>query len=140
MGTNVLSAKKIKRAWHIMDAKDKILGRLAVEAANKLSGKGKTNFVPYLDNGDFVVVTNAILVKVTGNKSKDKKYVRHSGYPGGLRVETYSKLIKRRPERIIHHAVSGMLPKNKLGKKMITRLKIYPGSDHPHTKQIGVGQ
>lgn len=137
-GTNSLSAKEIKRAWHLMDAKDKILGRLSVEVSNKLSGKGKPNFVPYLDNGDFVVVTNATLVKVTGNKLKDKKYIRHSGYPGGLRVETFDKLIKRRPEEIIHHAVKGMLPKNKLGQKMITRLKIYPGSDHPHTKQIGV--
>lgn len=127
MGTNVLSAKEIKRAWHIMDAKDRILGRLAVEAANKLSGKGKVSFVPYLDNGDFVVVTNATKVKITGNKFKDKKYVRHSGYPGGLKVETYSKLMNRKPQEIIHHAVKGMLPKNKLGKKMITRLKIYPG-------------
>ncbi len=137
-GTNTLSAKEIKRSWHLMDAKDKILGRLSVEAANKLSGKGKPNFVPYLDNGDFVVVTNAALVKVTGNKFKDKKYIRHSGFPGGLRVETFDKLIKRRPEEVIHHAVKGMLPKNKLGQKMITRLKIYPGSDHPHAKLVGV--
>lgn len=126
MSTNVLSTRDIKREKHLVDAKDKILGRLAGEVANKLSGKGKINFVPYLDNGDFVTVTNASLVKVTGKKMQQKKYTRHSGYPGGLRVETYDKLIKRRPEEVIRHAVKGMLPKNKLAERMITRLKIYP--------------
>lgn len=129
MSTNVVSAKDIRREKHTIDAKDKILGRLAVEIAGKLAGKDKVNFVPYLDNGDFVTITNATLIKVTGKKLTQKKYTRHSGYPGGLKVETFDKLIERRPEEIIRHAVKGMLPKNKLGSKMITRLKVYPGGE-----------
>lgn len=136
MSTNVVSAKNIKRTWHLIDAKDKILGRLAVDIASKLSGKDKSYFVPYLDLGDFVVVTNAKEVKVTGKKQQQKKYFRHSGYPGGLKVETYSKLITRKPEEVIRHAVWGMLPNNKLRRKMVTRLKIFATSSHPYTKQI----
>src|SRR3989338_11185510 len=101
MSTNVLSAKDIKRQKHTIDASGKILGRLATEVATLLMGKNKPSFVPYLDTGDFVVVTNASGVKVTGKKTTDKKYVRHSGYPGGLKVETYDKLLVRRPEAII---------------------------------------
>lgn len=129
MSTNSLSAKDIKRQWHKIDAKGMILGRLASEVATILMGKKKPEFVPYLDTGDFVVVTNASLVKVTGKKSQDKVYTRHSGYPGGLKQETFDKLIVRRPEFIIEHAVAGMLPGSKLGKKMIRKLKVYAGEE-----------
>lgn len=136
MSTNVLSAKDIKREWHIVDAKGKVLGRIATDIATKLSGKGKTAYVPYLDTGDFVVVTNASHVRVTGKKADQKRYVRHSGYPGGLKVEIFSDLLKRKPEDIILHAVKGMLPKSKLGKKMIKKLYVFPSSTHPYAKQL----
>lgn len=138
MSTNVLSAKNIKREWHLIDARDKILGRLATEVATILMGKNKVNFVPYLDNGDFVVVTNAAKVKVTGNKMKDKKYIRHSGYPGGLKVETYDQVLAKNPGKVIEHAVKGMLPGTKLGRIMIKKLKVFPSEEHPYKKQIGV--
>lgn len=137
MSTNAQSSKDIKRSWYLIDAKDQILGRLAVDIANKLSGKSKVNFVPYLDGGDFVVITNAKQINVTGKKAQQKKYMRHSGYPGGLKVETFDKLIERRPDEVIRHAVKGMLPKNKLGDKMIVRLKVFAGSEHSFEKQIG---
>lgn len=127
MSTNVLSAKDIQRQKHTIDASGKILGRLAVEVARILMGKHRASYVPYLDTGDFVVVTNAQHVKVSGKKSQTKRYVNHSGYPGGLRVEVFDKLIKRRPEYVIEHAVSGMLPHTKLGKKMIKKLKVFAG-------------
>lgn len=127
MSTNVVSAKNIIRNRHLVDAKGKILGRLASEIANLISGKTKINYVPYLDQGDFVVVTNAKDIVVTGKKINQKKYIRHSGYRGGLKVETFSQLSKRRPEEIIRHAVSGMLPKSKLGDKMIAKLHVYAG-------------
>ena len=129
MSTNVLSSSQIKREQHIINAKGKILGRLAVEVANKLTGKGKVNYVPYLDNGDFVSLTNASLIKLTGKKPAQKKYTHHSGYPGGLRVETFDKLISRRPQEVITHAVWGMMPKTKLGKAMIKRLKVFAGEE-----------
>lgn len=127
MSTNVMSAKDIKREKHVVDAKDKILGRLATEIATILMGKNKPNFVPYLDSGDYVVVTNASKVKVTGKKAQDKKYVRHSGYPGGLKTETFDKMLVRRPQYIIEHAVKGMLPHTKLGDKMIKKLTVFKG-------------
>lgn len=136
MSTNVLSAKDIRRNWHLVDAKDQILGRLAVQVAQKISGKSKTNFVPYLDNGDFVVVINAAKVKVTGNKADQKIYFRHSGYPGGDKKETFNKLLSRRPDEIIRHAVHGMLPKTKLGRVMIKKLHIFPGDKHSFEKQL----
>lgn len=111
----------------MIDAKDQILGRMATEIAKILMGKNKPEFVPYLDIGDFVVVTNAAQIKVSGKKSQTKKYIRHSGYPGGLKVETFDKLINRRPEYIIEHAVKGMLPHNKLGRAMIKKLKVFAG-------------
>ena len=140
MSTNVLSAKNIKRNWHEVDAKDQILGRLATDIATILMGKNKVNFVPYLDNGDFVVVTNAVSVKVTGKKAVQKKYVRHSGFPGGLKTEVFANLQNRRPEEIIRHAVRGMLPKTKLGDKMIKKLYIYPEKNHPHQEKIGAAK
>lgn len=136
MSTNALSARDIKRNWHEVDAKDQTLGRLATGIATILMGKNKVNFVPYLDNGDFVVVTNAALVKVTGKKTSQKRYVRHSGFPGGLRVEIFSDLQKRRPVEIIRHAVKGMLPKTRLGDKMIKKLYVYPDASHPHRNKL----
>ena len=136
MSTNVVSSKDIKRKWVLVDVKDKVLGRVATEIATILMGKNKAQFVPYLDQGDFVVVTNAAKVKVSGNKSTTKKYTRHSGYPGGLKVETFDKLIARRPNEIIKHAVLGMLPGSKLGKEMIKKLKVFAGSEHTYTKQV----
>ncbi len=136
MSTNAISVKDIKRNWHLIDADGKILGRLATEIATKLMGKNKASFVPYLDTGDYVVITNAALVKVTGKKLIQKKYVRHSGYPGGLRVETLGKLLQRKPQDIIKHAVSGMLPKTKLGKKMIKKLHVFAGKEHSFIKQV----
>lgn len=129
MSTNKLSAKNIKREKYVIDASGKILGRLATEVATILMGKKKPAYVPYLDTGDFVVVTNASKIKVTGKKMKDKIYTRHSGYPGGLKVETFDKMIARKPEYIIEHAVSGMLPHNRLGRKMIKKLKVFAGAE-----------
>lgn len=127
MSTNIVSAKDIKRATHTIDANGKILGRLATEIAKLLMGKNKPDYVTYLDMGDFVEVVNASKVKVTGKKFKDKIYRRHSGYPGGLKQETFDKMIIRKPEYIIEHAVSGMLPHNRLGNKMIKKLKVFAG-------------
>ncbi len=127
MSTNRLSAKSIQRETHTIDASGKILGRLATEVTAILMGKNKPQFVPYLDTGDFVVVTNASKVKVTGKKMKDKLYTRHSGYPGGLKQETFDKMINKKPEYIIEHAVKGMLPHNRLGSQVIKKLKVYPG-------------
>jgi large subunit ribosomal protein L13 len=127
MSTNDLSAKDIKREKHIIDASDKVLGRLSTEVATLLMGKHKANWVPYLDCGDFVVITNASKVKVTGKKSTNKKYVSHSGYPGGLKVETFDKMIVRKPEFIVEHAVKGMLPKGKLGRSMFKKLTVVAG-------------
>lgn len=135
MSTNKLSAKNIQRQKHIIDASGKILGRLASDVARILMGKHKPNFVPYLDVGDFVVVTNASKVKITGKKASDKIYTRHSGYPGGLKVESFDKLILRKPEYIIEHAVKGMLPHTKLGRQMIKKLKVFAGPE-----KIGAGE
>lgn len=136
MSTNVVSAKSIQRNWHLIDAKGKILGRLAVEISDKLRGKSKSNFVPYLDMGDFVVVTNAKGVKVSGKKAQDKKYYSHSMYPGGLKVKTFGEVIESRPEDIIKHAVKGMLPNNKLRNKLLKKLYVFPSSTHPYQKQL----
>lgn len=130
MSTNKLSIKDIKREKHIIDASGKILGRLATEVATILMGKKKPQFVPYLDTGDFVVVTNASQIKVSGKKMQTKTYTRHSGYPGGLKVEIFDKLIVRRPEFIIEHAVEGMLPHNRLGRQMIKKLKVFAKEEH----------
>lgn len=136
MSTHIVSSAQIKREWRVIDARGKILGRLATQVADLLRGKSKVNFVPYLDMGDYVVVTNASQVKVTGKKATQKKYVRHSGYPGGLTVEMYDKVMATKPEKIIRHAVKGMLPKNKLADQMIKKLHIYTGTDHPFKKQV----
>lgn len=129
MSTASFSAKNIHRDKHVLDAEGKVLGRFATEAARLLMGKQKPEYVSYLDNGDIVVVINAAKVKVTGKKEQQKKYVRHSGYPGGLKVETFDKLIVRRPEKVIEHAVWGMMPKTKLGRKMFGRLAVFKGGE-----------
>lgn len=137
MSTNALRLKDVKRQWHKIDAKDQILGRLASSVATILMGKSKSDFVPYLDNGDFVVVYNASRVKVTGKKMTDKVYFRHSGYPGGDKTETLSALLDRRPTEVLHRAIAGMLPKTKLGRAMIKKLVIYPGKDLGKHENVG---
>jgi large subunit ribosomal protein L13 len=138
MPTNVLKGKDIKREWHLIDVKDQILGRAAVQIACLLVGKGKPNYVPYLDNGDYVVVVNAAQVRVTGKKAEQKVYFRHSGYPGGDKSETFTELINRRPEAVIEHAIKGMLPKNKLAKRMVTKLHIFAGEQKGFERQLGL--
>ena len=125
----------IEHRWFVVDAAGVPLGRLASRIAPILSGKHKPNYAPHVDGGDFVIVINAEKVAVTSNKSQDKIYYRHSGYPGGLKEESFESLIRRRPEAVIERAVRGMLPKTKLGRRMILKLKVYPGSDHPHSAQ-----
>lgn len=140
MNTNRLSAKEIKRSWHLVDAKDKPLGRLATGVAKVLMGKNKASYVPYLDMGDFVVVTNASKVKVTGKKLEQKVYFRHSGYPGGDKREMLGHLLSRKPGEVIRHAVRGMLPKTKLGRKMVKKLHVFSDEKHPFTKHILEGE
>ena len=125
----------IQRSWFVVDAADLPLGRLASVLAPILSGKRKPTYAPHVDGGDFVIVVNAEKVAVTSNKSQDKIYYRHSGYPGGLKEESFENLIDRRPEAVIERAVRGMLPKTKLGRRMIRKLKVYAGPDHPHGAQ-----
>ncbi len=125
----------IQRAWFVVDATDLPLGRLASEIATLLRGKHKPTFAPHLDGGDFIIVINAEKVAVTSDKSQTKIYYRHSGYPGGIKAETFDRLRERRPEAIIERAVRGMLPKNKLGRQMARKLKVHAGPDHPHTAQ-----
>lgn len=135
MQSYVPKPDEIRREWVVMDASDKVLGRFATEVARLLRGKHKPEFTPYLDTGDFVVVVNADRVRVTGNKLEDKKYYRHSGRPGSLRVETAKERMEKYPERVIQAAVWGMLPKNRLGRKLLSKLKVYSGPDHPHEAQ-----
>lgn len=133
--TPVPKLEDLDKKWFIVDAQDQRLGRLATEIANVLRGKNKPTFTPHLDTGDFVIVVNAEKVVVTGKKGEQKLYRRHSGRPGGMKTETFDKLQKRIPERIIETAVKGMLPKNSLGRTLFTKLKVYSGSAHPHEAQ-----
>ncbi|MCX8082736.1 MAG: 50S ribosomal protein L13 [bacterium] len=135
--TRTLIAKEqdINRKWYLVDATDKTLGRLASEVAKILTGKNKPIWTPNVDTGDFVVVINAEKIKVTGRKLDDKIYYRHSGYLGGLKKETLRSLMNRKPETVIMLAVRGMLPKTKLGRQMIKKLKVYRGNEHPHQAQ-----
>ena len=126
---------EIERQWHVIDASDVVLGRLATHAATLLRGKHKPTFAPHVDTGDFVVVVNAEKIAVTGNKRADKKYYRHSGYPGGLKTRTLNDMLERRPEEVLRLAVKGMLPRNRLARKQLTKLKIYAGPEHPHQAQ-----
>jgi large subunit ribosomal protein L13 len=126
---------EITRQWHIIDAADVVLGRLASHAAQLLRGKHKPIFAPHVDTGDFVIIVNASKIALTGNKRAQKVAYRHSGYPGGLKQTGYEELLSKRPDRAVEIAVRGMLPKNKLGRKMIKKLKVYAGPDHPHAAQ-----
>lgn len=123
------------RRWFLVDAKDQVVGRVATAVANLLRGKGKKNFTPHVDCGDFVVVVNVEGLRFTGRKASDKIYYRHSGYPGGMREEQASKALDAHPDRVLRTAVVGMLPKNRLGRQLATKLKIYRGAEHPHGAQ-----
>ena len=123
------------RTWVVVDASGQTLGRLATRIADTLRGKLKPHYTPHVDVGDFVVVVNAEKIAVTGNKRADKRYYRHSGYPGGLRSRSLEEMLARRPEEVIRLAVKGMLPRNRLARKQLTKLKVYAGPDHPHTAQ-----
>jgi large subunit ribosomal protein L13 len=133
--THTPRAEELQRDWWVIDLEGKTLGRAAAAIAHVLIGKHKADYTPHLDNGDFVVAINADKIRVTGNKVQQKTYYRHSGYPGGLKEEKFEQLIKRRPERIIELAVKNMLPKNRLGRAMHRKLKVYAGPRHPHQAQ-----
>lgn len=133
--TYVPPQDSIEQNWYLVDAANQRLGRLATEVARILRGKNKPTYTPYMDTGDFVIVVNAEKIQVTGRKRDQKLYRRHSGRPGGMKVETFAKLQARIPERIIEQAVRGMLPKNSLGRQLFTKLKVYKGSSHPHAAQ-----
>lgn len=137
---NTYSAKKdeIKRKWYIIDAKGKVLGKVAVKAATILRGKHKPTYTPHVDTGDQVIVINASQVILTGKKLEQKYYHHHSGYPGGLKSVRYDRLLKEKPEKVIELAVKGMLPKTKLGRAMLRKLRVYRGSEHPHEAQSPV--
>ncbi len=135
MKTRFARKDDIERKWYVVDAQEMVLGRLAVKIATYLRGKHKPIFTPNVDTGDFIVVVNAEKVRLTGRKMDQKVYYRHSNYPGGLRAETAREIIQNKPEKLIEEAVWGMLPKNRLGRKMIGKLKVYKGADHPHAAQ-----
>ena len=135
MKTYTAKAESVKHDWYLIDATDKTLGRLATNIANRLRGKHKPEYTPNVDTGDYVVVVNAEMVKVTGNKAKDKKYYRHSCYPGGMKSISFEEMIRKSPERVIQLAVKGMMPKNRLSRSMLGKLKVYAGAEHPHTAQ-----
>lgn len=126
---------EIERAWYVVDAEGMVLGRLATEVASILRGKRKPIFAPHLDTGDHVIIVNADKVVLTSGKAENKPVYRHSGYPGGLKSETYAQLLARRPEEAVRRTVKGMLPKNRLGRQMLTKLKVYAGPHHPHAAQ-----
>ena len=134
---NSFSAKplEVQRDWLVVDATDKVLGRLATEIARRLRGKHKTEYTPHVDTGDYIVVVNVEKLRVTGNKALDKKYYSHSGYPGGISETNFTKLQQRCPDRVLEKAVKGMLPKGPLGYAMLKKMKCYAGADHPHTAQ-----
>ncbi|MFQ5689929.1 MAG: 50S ribosomal protein L13 [Gemmatimonadota bacterium] len=135
MRTYSVKAGEIEREWFLVDARDQVLGRLASEVAQVLRGKHKPTFSPHLDMGDYVVVINASRVRLTGRKAEQKTYFRHSGYMGGERLIPFARMRRRHPERIIERAVRGMLPKNKLGRQMLRKLRVYGGPEHPHESQ-----
>ena len=135
MKTKTLKISEIEKSWWVADADSQVLGRLASKVAQVIRGKHKVNYVPHLDNGDCVVVINAEKIMLTGKKEEKKSYFRHTGYAGGVKTTTLSHMRRTYPERIIENAVKGMLPHNKLGRRMLTHLKVYAGSDHPHTAQ-----
>jgi len=135
MSTYMPSSHEIARKWFVVDASGKTLGRLATEAASVLAGKRNPRYTPFMDMGDHVIVVNAEKIRLTGLKSQSKVYRRYTGFPGGLREESFTRLLSRRPEKIVEEAVKGMLPKGPLGRQMLKKLKIHPGPTHPHTAQ-----
>ena len=135
MKTFSAKPETVERDWYVIDATDKVLGRLAADIATRLRGKHKPEYTPHVDTGDYIVVINAEKVRVTGRKSTDKMYHHHTGYPGGLKSISFEKLIDKAPERTIQGAVKGMLPKGPLGRAMFGKLKVYAGSEHPHAAQ-----
>ena len=135
MKTFVANSETRERTWYVVDAQGQTLGRLATQIAEHLRGKRKPEYTPHVDTGDFVVVINAEKIHVTGNKLADKRYYRHSGYPGGIRSRTLSEMLERRPEEVIRKAVKGMMPRNRLARQQLTKLKVYAGPDHPHVAQ-----
>ncbi len=136
MGTYNAKKNEVERSWYIVDADNKVLGRVASKIATVLRGKHKPVFTRHVDTGDFVVVINAEKVHLTGNKLENKQYYRHSGYPGGLKVTNAKEMLEKKPENIIRYAVRGMLPKNRLGRQQFKKLKVYSGTDHPHKAQM----
>jgi large subunit ribosomal protein L13 len=135
MKTFVANSETRQRDWYVVDAEGRTLGRLATRIADTLRGKHKPEYTPHVDTGDFVIVVNAEKIAVTGNKLRDKRYWRHSGHPGGIRSRTLGEMLDQRPEEVIRKAVRGMLPRNRLARKQLTKLKIYAGPDHPHAAQ-----
>lgn len=135
MKSYIAKPQEVERKWYVLDAEGKTLGRLASEAASILRGKKKPIYTPHVDTGDYVIIINAEKVEVTGKKRKEKIYKRHTGYPGGLREITFEKLLERKPEEILRHAVKGMLPKGSLGREMAKKLKVYAGPEHKHEAQ-----
>lgn len=135
MKTVSIKPADVRHDWYVIDATDKVLGRLATEVARRLRGKHKPQYTPHVDTGDYIIVVNAERVAVTGNKRTDKMYHRHSGYPGGIKSMSFERLMARKPERAIELAVKGMLPKGPLGRAMFRKLKVYAGAEHKHTAQ-----
>ncbi len=135
MKTKSTKPSEVRRKWYVVDAEDKVLGRLSTEIARRLRGKHKPEFTPHVDTGDYIVVVNAAKVRVTGNKSQDKMYHHHTGFIGNLKSINFDKLRVKAPERIIERAVKGMLPKNALGREMYRKLKVYAGAEHQHSAQ-----
>jgi len=135
MKTYVANAQDRERNWLVVDATGQTLGRLSTQIADALRGKRKPAYTPHVDTGDFVVVVNAEKITVTGKKLQEKRYYRHSGYPGGIKSRTLAEQLQRRPEEVIRHAVKGMLPRNRLARKQLTKLKVYAGPEHPHQAQ-----
>jgi large subunit ribosomal protein L13 len=133
--TYVANSETRERNWYVVDATGLTLGRLATQIADALRGKRKPEYTPHVDTGDFVIVVNAEKISVTGNKREEKRYYRHSGYPGGIKSRTLNEMLERRPEEVIRIAVKGMLPRNRLARRQITKLKVYAGPEHPHVAQ-----
>lgn len=133
--TYSLRKEEAVRNWYVVDAKDKILGRLSTEIATRLRGKNKPDYTPHVDNGDFIVVINVDKIKTSGNKQNDKKYYRHSGYPGGIKEVSLRELQSKKPNEVLYRSVRGMLPKNRLSRAQLKKLKIYAGPEHPHKAQ-----
>lgn len=135
MKTEFAKKETVQRKWYVVDAQDRVLGRVAVEVARRLRGKHKPEYSPHVDTGDYIIIVNADKIRLTGRKLDNKVYYRHSGYPGGLKSMTARQMLQRRPERLLEIAIKGMLPKNRLGRRMYKKLKVYATPEHPHTAQ-----